>query len=42
MLYTFYSVVAYLVLINWRGANALLSTTFGGYAAGVRSLQGRK
>lgn len=39
--YTFLAIVAFLVLTRWRGANALLQTTFGGYAKGVRALQGR-
>jgi hypothetical protein len=38
---TFYAIVAYLVLVNWKGANALLRTTFQGYGGGVRALQGR-
>lgn len=39
--YTFVAVVVYLVLTRWRGANALLKTSVGGYAGAVRALQGR-
>ncbi len=39
--YTFLAVLAYLLLTRWRGANKLLGTAFGGYARGVRVLQGR-
>lgn len=39
--YTFLAIVAYLVLANWRGANALLGTSVTGYARAVRTLQGR-
>lgn len=39
--YTFLAIVAYLVLVNWKGANALLGTSFSGYSGVVRSLQGR-
>lgn len=38
---TFYAVVAYLVLVNWKGANALLRSIFAGYGGSVRALQGR-
>lgn len=38
---TFYAVIAYLILVHNRGANRLLQSTFGGYAKGVRALQGR-
>lgn len=39
--YTFLAVTIYLVLTRWRGANALLQTSVGGYAKAVRALQGR-
>jgi hypothetical protein len=39
--YTFVAVVVYLVVTNWRGANALLQSSTGGYAGIVRALQGR-
>lgn len=39
--YTFLAVLAYLLLTNWRGANALLGSSLGGYATIVRTLQGR-
>jgi hypothetical protein len=39
--YTFLAVLAYLVLTRWKGANTLLGTAFGGYAKGVKALQGR-
>lgn len=38
---TFYAVIAYLVLIHYKGANALAGTFFGGYAGAVTALQGR-
>ena len=41
ILYTFYLVVAYLLLVHWRGANALLGTGFRGYGTVVEVLQGR-
>jgi hypothetical protein len=39
--YTFAAIVTYLILTNWKGANALLGTSVGGYVKGVRALQGR-
>lgn len=39
--YTFLAVVAYLLLTNWRGANALLRTGTTGYGVIVQTLQGR-
>lgn len=39
--YTFLAVVAYLLLVNYRGANALLRTGTTGYAVIVQTLQGR-
>ena len=39
--YTFLAVAIYLVLTKWKGANALLSTSVGGYAKAVKTLQGR-
>lgn len=41
MWYTFVAISIYLVLTRWRGANALLSTSVGGYVRGVKALQGR-
>ncbi len=34
-------IAVYLLFTNWRGANALLSTVFGGTEALTRALQGR-
>ncbi len=39
--YTFAAIVVYLLLVRWRGANALLGTGFGGYVKAVKALQGR-
>lgn len=39
--YSFLAIVAYLVLANWKGANALLTTGFSGYGKVVRTFQGR-
>lgn len=41
MWYTFLAVSIYLVLTRWRGANALLGTSVGGYVRAVKALQGR-
>lgn len=34
-------IAVYLVFTNWKGANALLQTVFGGTASLTRTLQGR-
>jgi len=34
-------IAAYLIFTNWRGANELLRTVFGGTASLTRTLQGR-
>ena len=34
-------ILAYLVFTNWRGANALLTSTFQGTAGLAKTLQGR-
>jgi hypothetical protein len=39
--YTFLLVLAYLLLVHWRGANALAGTGFRGYGTVVEVLQGR-
>lgn len=39
--YTFAAIVVYLLLVRWRGANALLGTGVTGYVRAVRALQGR-
>lgn len=39
--YTFLAIVAYLLLTNYKGANALLRTGTTGYAVIVQTLQGR-
>lgn len=41
LFYTFAAIAAYLLLVHWRGANALLGTGFSGYVKGVKALQGR-
>ena len=35
-------IAMYLLFTNWKGANALLSTVFGGTAALTKTLQGRE
>lgn len=39
--YSAIAIFLYLVLTNWRGANALLGTGFGGARGYVEALQGR-
>jgi len=39
--YTFLAILTYLILTRYRGANALLKTSFGGYVGAVKALQGR-
>lgn len=39
--YTFLAVLAYLLLTNYKGANALLRSGTTGYAVIVQTLQGR-
>lgn len=34
-------ILVYLVLVNWRGANALLATSASAGASVIRTLQGR-
>lgn len=34
-------ILVYLVLVNWKGANALLSTSAGAGVGVIRTLQGR-
>lgn len=34
-------ILVYLVLVNWRGANALLSTSASAGSSVIRTLQGR-
>jgi hypothetical protein len=39
--YSFAAIAVYLLLVNWRGANALLGTAFSGYGNLVKRFQGR-
>lgn len=39
--FVFILILSYLLLRNWKGANALLTTGVSGSAAFVRTLQGR-
>ena len=39
--WTFWLVLAYLIVANWQGANKLLRSSFGGYIGSVGTLQGR-
>jgi hypothetical protein len=34
-------ILVYLILTNWKGTNAILSTTFAGTAGLAKTLQGR-
>lgn len=39
--YTFVAIIAYLLLVHWRGANTLLGGGAKAYIGGVKALQGR-
>lgn len=39
--FIFVLILGYLVLTNWKGANALISTSAGGFNSLVKTLQGR-